>query len=94
MNTKADVSFGVRASLKIQPFMTLIFGVTFVIVIFGLATQVFEYYNFELINSLDKSGPATNSGFSTVMQKFSDVYNSFWLMLVTMTTSKIYFNNK
>jgi len=82
MNTKADFSFNLRATLKHRPFFSLTFSVVFLIVTFGIAMQIFEFYNAELIYALDD----TNNQHARTMQKFSNIYNSFWLIIVTMTT--------
>lgn len=86
MNTQADVGFGIRAYLKIRPFISLLFGVTLVILIFGVAAYMFEYYNSTMINLLGVDSNSTNPSFSQTMQKFSNIYNSLWLILVSMTT--------
>ncbi len=82
MNTKADVSFAIKAYLRINPFTTLLFCVAFVIIIFGYAAQLFEYYNSTMMNSMED----TNNPYVQTMQKFSNIYNSLWLIVVTMST--------
>jgi hypothetical protein len=82
MNTKANVPFAIKAYLKINPFVTLLFCVAFVIIIFGYAAQLFEYYNSTMMNSMDDTGNA----YVQAMQKFSNIYNALWLIVVTMST--------
>jgi hypothetical protein len=82
MNAKADVTFAVRSYLRIRPFISLILALCFIILIFGVATQLFEYYNSGIMNMLDEN----NNSFVQTMHKFSNLYNSLWLILVTMTT--------
>ena len=55
-------------------------------VVCGLATQLFEYYNGVLMKSMGHGPLSTNSGIVNTMLSFNNVYSSFWLMLVTMTT--------
>ena len=55
-------------------------------VVCGLATQLFEYYNGVLMKSMGTSEDNTNAPFVSTMLSFNNVYSSFWLMLVTMTT--------
>lgn len=56
MNAQANTSFGIRAYLQIKPFISLIFGVCLIILIFGVAEYVFEYYNSTTIQMLDTAG--------------------------------------
>ena len=86
MNTKATTGFTIKAYLKIIPYICLIIGVVFVMVVCGLATQLFEYYNGVLMKSMGHGPLSTNSGIVNTMLSFNNVYSSFWLMLVTMTT--------
>jgi hypothetical protein len=60
MNAKADTFFGIRAYLKMRPFITISFSVCFVIVVFGLGCYLFEYYNSTFIALMSKTG--SNSG--------------------------------
>lgn len=62
MNTEANISFGLKAYLKINPFLTLGVGVGFVIFTFGLGVKLFEYYNKQIMDLLDTSDEAINSG--------------------------------
>lgn len=62
MNTEANISFGLKAYLKINPFLTLGVGVGFVIFAFGLGIKLFEYYNKQIMDLLDTSDEAINSG--------------------------------
>jgi hypothetical protein len=93
MNSKADVSFAIRAYLKQLPFIALTFGVCFTIVFFGFSVGLFEYYNSNLMHQMgatkDKN---TNYAVVGVMEQFSNIYNSYWLILVTMTTSIVNIN--
>jgi hypothetical protein len=82
MNTKADFSFNIRATLRHRPFFSLSFAIVFIITAFGIATQLFEFYNSEMIYALDEK----ENQHARTMQKFSNIYNSFWLIVVTMTT--------
>lgn len=82
MNTKANVSFAIKAYLKINPFISLLFCVAFVVIIFGYAAQLFEYYNSTIMNSME----ATDNIYVQVMLKFSNIYNALWLIVVTMST--------
>lgn len=88
LNCSVDVSFGIRAILKENPALFLIFGMVFIIVFFGTGLSIFEYYNQAQMTCLDISGSSTNSSQAQVMLYFSNIYNSFWLVIVTMTTSK------
>lgn len=86
MNTNASTGFTIKAYLKIIPYICLIIGVIFVMVVCGLATQLFEYYNGVLMKSMGTSERNTNAPLVSTMLSFNNVYSSFWLMLVTMTT--------
>ncbi len=63
MNAKADTFFGIRAYLKIKPFITISFSVCFVIVVFGLGCYLFEYYNSTFISLMSANSGSTNSGY-------------------------------
>lgn len=86
MNTKAGPKFTVKTYLKIMPYTSLVVGLMFIMLVFGFATQVFEYYNSMLMKMMGTSPENTNNGITSTMLSFSNVYSSFWLMLVTMTT--------
>jgi hypothetical protein len=62
MNARADTFFGIRAYLKIKPFITISFSVCFVIVVFGLGCYLFEYYNSTFITLMSTDKGRTNSG--------------------------------
>lgn len=89
MNTNASISFGIKAYLKINPFLTLLIGILFIIFSFGISIRLFEYYNYQIMQLIDTSDNGHNSGMAIVMLKFQNMLNSFWLILVTMTTSNI-----
>ena len=86
MNTRSTKSFALKAYLKNYPYITLIISIFFLMIVSGLSTQLFEYYNGVLMRSLGKEDYNTNHTFVNVMLNFSNVYNSLWLMLMTMTT--------
>ena len=86
MNTRATKSFALKAYLKNYPYICLIIGILFLMIISGLATQLFEYYNGVLMRSMGDNDYNTNYTFVSTMLNFSNVYNSLWLMLMTMTT--------
>lgn len=90
LNCKADISFGIKAILKKYPSRCLIFGIIFIVIFFGIGLSIFEYYNQAQMSCLGVQSDSTNSGMAQVMLYFSDLLNSFWLVIVTMTTSKIY----
>jgi hypothetical protein len=85
MGCKANIGFGLRSYLKINPLISLTINVIFLMVFFGLAAELFEYYNSYMLNLLSITlGPqATKVG---VMHEFSNIYNTFWLIIVTMCT--------
>ena len=86
MNTRATKSFALKAYLKNYPYICLIVGILFLMIISGLSTQLFEYYNGVLMRSMGNKDYNTNYNFVITMLNFSNVYNSLWLMLMTMTT--------
>lgn len=88
-NCSADVSFGIRAILKQYPSSSLIFGMCFIVVFFGTGLSIFEYYNQAQMGCLGISSNNINASQTQVMLSFSNLLNSFWLVIVTMTTSKI-----
>lgn len=88
MNTEATIGFGIKAYLKINPFLTLGIGIFFVILFFGLGVKIFEFYGVQVMELLKTEDNAYNISFSLVMKKFENMLNCFWLILVTMTTSK------
>jgi hypothetical protein len=88
MNAEADVNFAIKSYLKLIPFFALCFATTFIIIFFGFAASLFEYYNSALMDAYGSGPNNTNTNFVQVMQMFSNIYNSYWLILVTMTTSK------
>jgi hypothetical protein len=88
MNTEATIGFGIKAYLKINPFLTLGIGIFFVILFFGLGVKIFEYYGVQVMELLNSTEDAYNGDFAGVMKKFENMLNCFWLILVTMTTSK------
>lgn len=61
MNTKPDVTFALKAYLKIKPFISLIIGVILIIGVFGVGIKAFENYNENLVNliSLDNNSPGS-----------------------------------
>lgn len=89
MNTDASISFGIKAYLKQRPFISLACGMVFVISLFGLGMKIFEFYNLQMMELIDSSDGAINGNFASVMKKFKNILNSFWLIIVTMTTSKL-----
>jgi len=91
LNCDANVSFGIRAILKQYPSLSLIFGMVFIVVFFGTGMSIFEFYNQAQMSCLGTSSSSTNSSQAQVMLYFSNIYNSFWLVIVTMTTSIFYF---
>ncbi len=88
LNCSANVSFGIRAILKKYPSLSLIFGIVFIICFFGAGLSIFEYYNQAQMSCLGLTENSSNSNQAQVMLYFSNIYNSFWLVVVTMTTSK------
>lgn len=88
MNTEANISFSLKAYIKKSPFITLGVCILIITVLFGLSMKNFEYYNKPMIDLLDTSDTAYNSVFSRTMKKFHNILNSFWLIIVTFTTSK------
>lgn len=84
MRCDADLSFGLRAYLKMKPFISLTFSVIFVILFFGVGEFISENYNEIMTDMLSPMSPQWP--FVQVMQKFTNMYNSFWLVVVTMTT--------
>ena len=91
MNCSADVSFGIRAILKQHPSLSLVFGMIFVVVFFGTQLSIFEYYNQAQMACMGVSQEELNFFYTQIMMSFSNIYNSFWLVIVTMTTSIKYF---
>ena len=91
MNTEATIGFGIKAYLKINPFLTLGIGIFFVILFFGLGVKIFEFYGVQVMELLNTNEKAHGYNFSSVMKKFENMLNCFWLILVTMTTSKYSF---
>lgn len=83
MNTEATVGFGIKAYLKINPFLTLGISIFFVILFFGFAMRIFEFYGYQTMKTIQD-----DQAFVPSMMKFENLFNSFWLILVTMTTSK------
>lgn len=81
MNTKADTSFALRAYLLINPYGFLLIVMVFIIGIFGISMQILEYYNAQIMTALEP-----DSAFVQTMQKFSNFFNSLWVVVVTMTT--------
>jgi hypothetical protein len=84
MNTYAGLGFSIRANLKLRPFMVLTMSAILTMFIFGLSNYLFEYYNSTMISLLSTTG--RNANIVSVMQKFSNVFNSFWVIIATMTT--------
>jgi hypothetical protein len=89
LNCKADISFGIKGILKKYPSLSLIFGIFFIVIFFGIGLHIFEYYNQAQMTCMMLDEDATNSGMAGVMTHFSSLYNSFWLVIVTMTTSNL-----
>jgi hypothetical protein len=87
LNCKADISFGIKGILKKYPSLCLIFGIFFVVIFFGVSLNIFEYYNQAQMSCMLLDSSSTNTGKAQVMTQFSDLLNSFWLVIVTMTTS-------
>lgn len=85
LNTDNNIFFAIKSYLRIQPFMTLLIGVMLIIAIFGITVKIMEFYNSSLIRLI--GGDTGN-----IMMKFSDIYNSYWLIVVTMATSSEYIN--
>lgn len=90
LNCDANVSFGIRAILKQYPSLSLVFGMVFIIVFFGTGLSIFEYYNQAQMSCLGTSEDSINASQAQVMLYFSNIYNSFWLVVVTMTTSNLF----
>lgn len=88
LNTVSDIGFGLKAYLKIRPYSSLLVGILVVILIFGIYEHMFEYYNAQMIQMLND---ASNPSFISTMKKFENLFNSFWLILVTMSTSILHF---
>jgi len=91
LNCKADISFGIKAILKKYPSLCLIFGVFFIVIFFGIGLNIFEYYNQAQMSCLGINENSSNNNMAQVMLYFSELLNSFWLVIVTMTTSKLKF---
>lgn len=89
LNCKADISFGIKAILKKYPSLCLIFGIFFIVIFFGIGLNIFEYYNRAQMSCMGTGDTNNSNGMVNVMLHFSDLLNSFWLVIVTMTTSKI-----
>jgi len=65
-----------------KPLYSLLSGVTFLTFFFGTAIYIVEYYNSNLVKIMNGySYWSINS-----MIAFAEIYNSFWLVLITMTT--------
>jgi hypothetical protein len=86
MNCEADSNFILKTYLKTNPFLSLSVCVFLVIILFGMAEQIFEWYNRDLMNQISYLEGDPNAARVQVMNKFANVYNSFWLVLVTITT--------
>ena len=82
MNTQANTTFALKAYLKINPYGSLAIVMVFIIVIFGISMQILEYYNAQIMSALIED----NNAYVQVMQKFSNYFNSLWVVVVTMTT--------
>ncbi len=62
MNTEASIGFGIKAYLKLSPFISLGVGITFVIIFFGLGIKNFEYYNTQIMDLMESRSGFINSG--------------------------------
>jgi hypothetical protein len=82
MSTNADFSFNLRASLRSRPLFSISVTIVLILSVSGISMQFFEYYNSEMIYALDE----TYNPYARIMQRFSNIYNSFWLIIVTITT--------
>jgi hypothetical protein len=80
LNTDNNIFFAIKSYLRIQPFITLLIGVTLIIAIFGITVKIMEYYNSALIAMI-------TGDYGNIMRKFGNIYNSYWLIVVTMATS-------
>lgn len=83
-NSKASVGFGVKAYLKINPFFSMIICFLFVITILGLNIMIFEYYADQIIIQIYSE--KDENTFEKIMKLFKNLFNCYWLILVTMTT--------
>ena len=91
MNTEASIGFGIKAYLKVSPFTSLGVGISFFILFLGLGMRMLEFYNLQIMELMSIDG--YNQSFVGVMMKFQNFLNAFWLILVTMTTSKLFVFN-
>lgn len=87
LNTDNNILFAIKSYLRIQPFFTLFVSVVLTIAIFGITVKIMEYYNKSLMNLL-----LSGEGYLyvDVMKQFEYLSNSYWLIVVTMATSKIH----
>jgi len=53
MNTKSNIGFGLKAYLNTYPFLFLPVTVGIVVICFGCAEYILEYYNDTMINLID-----------------------------------------
>ena len=81
LHTDNNNFFAIKSYLRIQPFTTLTIGVLLIIAIFGITVKIMEYYNQAMINLIV-------GDYGNIMKKFGNIYNSYWMIVVTMATSK------
>ena len=81
LNTDNNILFATKSYLRLQPFITLLISVALIIAIFGITVKIMENYNKELLDII------VVDDYVKVMKKFENIYNSYWLIVVTMATS-------
>jgi hypothetical protein len=84
MRCEADLSFALRAYLKMKPLYSLIFCMIFVVVIFGTGIHLVEFTNNYMLDLT--TSDVTSQASVGYMKNFKNLYNSLWLVVVTMTT--------
>lgn len=84
LNTDNNILFAIKSYLRLQPFITLLISVVLIIAIFGITVKIMENYNKALLDII------VMDDYVKVMKKFENIYNSYWLIVVTMATSNNY----
>ncbi|CDW85304.1 UNKNOWN [Stylonychia lemnae] len=77
---EADLAFAIKSLLKEKPFLMLFMNFTLSILCFGFSVRSFERAYYEDQRFDDEQD---------YYQNYNYIWNSFWLVVVTMTTGKI-----
>jgi len=81
----ADSLFAIKSLLKERPYLMLLLNFTISILLFGFSVRSFEraFYEDESFTTISHDDP--------LYQDYNYVWNSFWLIVVTMTTGNSQF---